>query len=236
MKYRFNKVIFGATCSQFLLNGVIKVLVEKYKNIDPEFVDKMSRSFYVDNLNTGVQSTETGYLLYKKLKQRFDESHLNLRKWRTKECGEKALGIRWNEVEDTLLIDIKDYVKTVCYDVTKRCVLSVIASFCDPIGYIQPVTVQLKIFFQEICKEYYNWDDKLNDEVKGKWEDIIKNIVKLDEIQIQRCHGFYKIDDPFVLVQLIGFSDVSPLSYGCCVYFKFVSRSEMANVSFISSK
>ena len=40
---------------------------------------------------------------------------------------------------------------------------------------------------------------------------------------------FTKIDDPFVLVQLIGFPDASPLSYGCI-------RSGMLNISFISLK
>ena len=134
-----------------------------------------------------------------------------------------------------MLINIKDYVKEVCH-VTKRSVLSVIASFYDPVGYIQPVIVQLKIFFQEICKQDYKWDDKLNANMERKWEDIIENIKKIDEIQIQRCYCVYKIDDTCVLVQLIGFSDASPLSYGCCVYFKFVSRSGIVNVSFITSK
>ena len=83
IKYRFKRVLFSATCSQFLLNGVVKVLVEKYKKVDPEFVEKTLHSFYVDDLNTGVKTTEEGVMLYKKLKYRFEEAHLNLRKWRT---------------------------------------------------------------------------------------------------------------------------------------------------------
>ena len=74
-----------------------------------------------------------------------------------------------------MLIDIKDYVKEVSH-VTKRSVLSVIASFYDPVGYIQPVIVQLK--------QDYKWDDKLNANMERKWEDIIENIKKIDEIQI----------------------------------------------------
>ena len=53
---------FAATCSQFLLNGVIKVLVEKYKETDPELVVKMLHSFYVDDLITGTQSTVKSFI------------------------------------------------------------------------------------------------------------------------------------------------------------------------------
>ena len=60
IKYRFSRVIFGASPSQFLLNSVVKVHVEKYKKIDPYFVAKVLRSFYVDDLNSGVRAAEEG--------------------------------------------------------------------------------------------------------------------------------------------------------------------------------
>ena len=53
-KYRFTRVIFGATCSQFLLNATVDSHIEKYVNIDPDFVKKVQGKFYVDDLNTGV--------------------------------------------------------------------------------------------------------------------------------------------------------------------------------------
>ena len=37
-KYRFTRVIFGATCSQFLLNATVNNHIAKYVNIDPDFV------------------------------------------------------------------------------------------------------------------------------------------------------------------------------------------------------
>ena len=38
----------------------------KYENIDPEFVRKVKKHFYVDNLNSGAQSTKEGFEFYKK--------------------------------------------------------------------------------------------------------------------------------------------------------------------------
>ena len=83
IKIRFCRVLFGGTPSQFLLNGVVKVHVEKYKDIDPEFVRKTLSSMYVDDLNSGVKTTADGITMYKKWKERFGEAGLELRKWRT---------------------------------------------------------------------------------------------------------------------------------------------------------
>ena len=82
-KYRLTRVIFGATCSQFLLNATINNKIEKYVNIDPDFVKRVKDKFYVDDLNTGVNSIAEGIDLCKKLKVRPQEVQFNLRKWPT---------------------------------------------------------------------------------------------------------------------------------------------------------
>ena len=87
----------------------------------------------------------------------------------------------------------------------------------------------MKICFQDICREGYCWDDKLNVEMKLNWDSIIANIRKVDEIHIQRCYAINEVDDPFI-VQLIGFSDASQLAYGCCIYFKFIYSSGKVKV------
>ena len=75
VKYRFTRVIFGSSPSQFLLNGTVKTHVEKCEKIDPEFVSKVLRQFYVDDFNYGVESYEQGVALYKNVKSRFMEGN-----------------------------------------------------------------------------------------------------------------------------------------------------------------
>ena len=130
---------------------------------------------------------------------------------------------------------MEDYVNDSNGDITKREVLSTIASLYDPVRYIQPIVVQMKIFFQDICRQGYCWDDKLNVEMKQNRDNITANIRKIDEIQIQRCYAINVVDDPFI-VQLIGFSDAPQLAYGCCIYFKFIYSSGKVKVSFVTSK
>ena len=84
-KYRFTRVIFGVTSSQILLNGIVQAHGSKYEKIDPEFARKVKNYFYVDDLNTGVYSTEEVFDFYKKNKVRFWEANFNVWKWWTNE-------------------------------------------------------------------------------------------------------------------------------------------------------
>ena len=57
--------------------------MSKFIDIDRKFVEKVLRHFYVDDLNSGVNSVEDGVNFYEKLKSILLEADFNLRKWRT---------------------------------------------------------------------------------------------------------------------------------------------------------
>ena len=136
VKYRFTKVVFGLTSSQFLLNGTVQTHAKKYEEIDPEFTRKARKNFYVDDLNTGVFSTEEGFEVFKKMKERLKEANFNLRKWRTNDKDlqnlifnyenkqgmhaeaihtdindEKVLGHYWNNELDEISLNIHEIFK-----------------------------------------------------------------------------------------------------------------------------
>ena len=80
--------MFGVNSSPFLLNATLRHHIGKYAVQDPEFSDKMLRSFYVDDLASGENNTEEAYSLYIKANQRMAEGGFRQRKWRT---SDKAL-------------------------------------------------------------------------------------------------------------------------------------------------
>ena len=51
--YRFSKVVFGVNCSPFLLNAVLRYHISSYKEIDSDTGEKLTRSFYFDDLVMG---------------------------------------------------------------------------------------------------------------------------------------------------------------------------------------
>ena len=59
---------------------------------------------------------------------------------------------------------------------TKRNILSILSSFYDPTGFIQFLTITMKVLSQDICKSKINCDDELSQESKVRWFKIIKDI------------------------------------------------------------
>ena len=51
-----------------MLNGIVQAHGSNYGKIDPEFARNVKNHFYVDDLNTGVYSTEEGFDSIRKLK------------------------------------------------------------------------------------------------------------------------------------------------------------------------
>ena len=83
------------------------------------------------------------------------------------------MGILWDEIEDNLVFQLDDIFKDAANVVpTKRNILSVISTFYDPVGYLQPFTIQLKILFQKIYKLNINWDNSIG-ELLVEWKKIL---------------------------------------------------------------
>ena len=80
---RFIRVVFGVSSSTFLLNETISHHISSYKEVDPDFVEEVLKSLYVDDFASSVSSETEGFSLYDKLKERFKEGGFNMRKWET---------------------------------------------------------------------------------------------------------------------------------------------------------
>ena len=81
--YRFCRVVFGLNASPFLLNATLRHHVSKFIKEDPEFVQKVPDSFYVDDFVSGESDTEKTFDLFEKTKSRMGQGGFKLRKWVT---------------------------------------------------------------------------------------------------------------------------------------------------------
>jgi len=73
----------------------------------------------------------------------------------------------WSYLEDCLILPLKPLAQLACeLPPMKRNILKVVAKNFDPLGVIPPVTFQMKVLFQELCKHKFNWDDPLPTRIK----------------------------------------------------------------------
>ena len=68
--------------------------------------------------------------------------------------SQKVLGVGWNRVSDVLEFDLRDRASSLqSLKPTKHNKVGFASRFYDPLGFLSPVIVTLKIFFQELCMQ-----------------------------------------------------------------------------------
>ena len=228
-RYRFCRILFGATCSQFVLNATIRKHVSKYEKVDAEFARKLRNHFYVDDLNSGTYNVENGFALYEKVKINLLNASFIVRKWQTNSdslrsliynCeksfdsenfttaeNEKVLGVTWHKKNDVLIFGLLDIFNAAVNITPTKNILSVTASVYDPIGYKQPIVIKLKLLFQEVCLLNVSWDDVISEQLLQKWMVIIESLRECIDFEIKRCYYIYDFTDPveFLFAWLFGF-------------------------------
>src|SRR5699024_9370553 len=127
------------------------------------------------------------------------QAGLNLRKWATNSSElrnelevkqantqSKVLGIKWNQEEDTLSLNIPDEKAgtvptpspvmssqgrvTADLDVlTMRKVLQITNSVFDPLGLVEPVRLKHKHFLQKLWSAQLAWDEPIAEDIANEF-------------------------------------------------------------------
>lgn len=271
IELRFTRVTFGLSSSPFLLNATLKYHITEYQNEDPEFVEKLLQSLYVDDIATGDEDEDETYRLYMKLKLRLAKGGFNARKFvsnskelqerierneklskaqtlvegdakkdnsykkdnesfaksvtgpqNTQPVAEKLLGVQCCTEEDCFVFDCKQFIDDEPKEIPRE-VVRMTSRIYDPVGYITPLTVRLKIFCQSLCKKSIEWDEPLDQESSNTWKVLQREIKESELIKIPRCY-FNEVSKENVTAGLEGFSDSSVKAYAAVVYLKLESK------------
>ena len=192
--YRFGRVLFGLTCSPFLLNSTVKVHVEKYVNHDTRAViEKFLRDLCVNDTATSFSSITDASKFYRITSSVMSKGGFNLRKWDSNDetvkqliCNDnskfikgneirKALGVNWNICHDELELEISDLPKLASLlPVTKRNILKITALFYHLLGLVSPIVLQSKLIRQSLCNEKLNWDIVVPESIRNVWDKFVE--------------------------------------------------------------
>ena len=239
-------------------------MVEEGK-VEKIFAEKFLKTLYMDDCINGGENRKEAFNSYKKSKILMETAGFLLRKWcsndkevlrlifdaetststntdsdnilgHSKNQLTSVLGLKWDSESDEIVFDFVRIIHAMhLQDATKSIVLSIVASFFDPIGYLAPITSQGKVIFQSACKSGIKWDDKIPEDVLELWNKFIKLISALKVIRIKRCVIPESIDQ-IIDVQVHGFSDSSGAAYCAVVYLRKVCVSGIVKVRFLTAK
>ena len=117
---------------------------------------------------------------------------------------------------------------------TKRNVVSIIGKFYDPLGFLAPVVIRFKRFFQKLCQQQLQWDEALPDALQKEWEALVKDLRDSSPISIARSYH-EGIDQDVCSYTLCGFCDASTIAYAAVVYLVMKTRNAVYT-QFVVSK
>ncbi|KAL0880052.1 hypothetical protein ABMA27_002545 [Loxostege sticticalis] len=237
-EYRLNTVTYGVSSAPFLACRTIKQLAEDEGSKFPLAKQILSTDIYVDDIVTGCEDLTTALEAKSQIVKLFELGHFELRKWASNTPGLlsvlsqeeclldsksfsdeqyptlKVLGLKWNPVSESFLFDVSSSNRSC----TKRVILSEIAKIFDPLGFLSPLTTQVKCLLQRLWIFGISWDESPPDVIINVWKSFCDQLPAISELSIPRRLTF----DNAISYELHGFCDSSELAYGAVIYLRIL--------------
>ncbi|XP_063830279.1 uncharacterized protein LOC135079557 [Ostrinia nubilalis] len=251
-EYQLNTVTYGVSSAPFLACRTIQQLAEDEGNRFPLAKQIISSDIYVDDIVTGCESLTTALEAKSQIVKLFELGHFELRKWASNSPGLlsdlsqeeclldsksfsdeqyptlKVLGLKWNPVSDSFLFDVSSSNRPC----TKRIILSEIAKIFDPLGFLSPLTIQVKCLLQRLWLLGISWDEQPPEGIINLWETFCHQLSSIKELNIPRRLTF----DDVISYELHGFCDSSELAYGAVIYLRILCADGSIHTRLLCAK
>ncbi|XP_046863329.1 uncharacterized protein LOC124457082 [Xenia sp. Carnegie-2017] len=146
----------------------------------------------------------------------------------------KVLGMVWDMVEDTFLFNLTEIIEYAnSLPVTKRSLLKWSSKIFDPLGFLCPFTIRLKILFQIMYLDRLGWDFELHGNLREQWTILMSELKFLNDVRVSRC--YYIPQTKYFTTQVHGFSDASKSAISVVVYVRTVYENGAIDVKLITS-
>ncbi|XP_066500465.1 uncharacterized protein [Hoplias malabaricus] len=257
-EYRMCVHLFGATSSPSCASYALRRIAQDADvTTSPETIQTVLRNFYVDDCLKSVATEEEAVNLKKELTNLCARGGFHLTKWvsnsRALLCSipvderaaevkdldlqhdelpvERALGMQWCTSSDSFKFKIQLPDKPC----TRRGILSVVSSVYDPMGFLAPLLLPVKLILRDLCKEKKGWDEEISEKPRQIWQKWLADLEKLSELSVSRCFKFNSFG-PTKTAQIHHFSDASQDGYGVVSYLLLTNEREEKHVCFLMGK
>lgn len=191
-EFKMSVHIFGAKSSPCCANKALRKTAQDNEDAyDSDVIQTVHRNFYVDDVLKSASSKERAINLATSLFQLLQEGGFHLSKF-TSNSREvlasinaedradpkldmdldrlpigRALGVYWDAETDTFGFKFVPTSKPS----TKRGILSVASSLFDPLGFLAPLTLPVKILLQDLWRTGVSWDEEVPEPFLSLWRE-----------------------------------------------------------------
>ena len=239
------RVTYGITSSSYHAIRALQSAAD-YAEL-PGTESALRRDFYVDDFLGGALDVDAAHQLKTDLTQSLSKVCMPIRKWASnskellaripeedretatvevakEEQGVKTLGIAWNTERDKFVFTVPAALKRHAVfkalnpKITRRKLLSATATVYDPLGWLSPLVIRMKILFQNSWDEDAGWDDVLSEDKIYGFRRWIEDLVRLEFLELPR-RILGEITHPGDAdLHLVLFCDASEQAMAACVY------------------
>ncbi|XP_058839216.1 uncharacterized protein LOC131694744 [Topomyia yanbarensis] len=261
--FELTTVTYGTKPAPFLATRTLKQLAFDEQGRFPLAAQAADEDIYMDDVISGAGDIETAL----QLRMQFDSMMLSggfrLRKWVSncervlegipkeiralpeadeitwdKDDTVKTLGLSWLHKTDCLKFQFTIPTLTPNQFLTKRMILSIIASLFDPLGILEATIVMAKIYMQQLWNyrnkdgQRLEWDESIPTTVGEKWRRYQLQLPSLNLLRIPRC----AVAPKSVNIEIHCFSDASEKAYGACLFLRSRDTNGRITVQLLTSK
>ncbi|XP_073953554.1 uncharacterized protein [Choristoneura fumiferana] len=254
LTYALNTVTYGLRSSPYHAIRTLLQLADDEGHRYPQAAQVIRHSIFVDDILCGHDSVESARALQTELINLLALGGFQLSKWtsnssqllerfpddqcdmpkdfdiRPESNSIKVLGIQWIPQSDEFTYRISLPPLT---QITKRSILSTVASLYDPNGWVTPVIFRAKILLQKLWLLKLGWDEPTPDEIQTEWQHISEDLPQLSCLRIPRHICKYK---PTSTYSLHGFADASEAGFGAVIYLHELNANGQVNVNLVIAK
>ena len=253
--------LFGGVWSPSCANFALRKTAEDNRHLyDEDVADTVLKNFYVDDCLKSVSTEDRAVRLAKDLRDMLRRGGFNLSKWisnsrkvldsvplpeRAKGVKnldlskdhlpvERALGVGWDTETDKFVFKVSPKVKLSSV-LTRRGLLSTLASLYDPLGFVAPVCMKAKCILQELSRRNLDWDEALPDDLGPRWQEWLESLPQLEDLSINRCFTPQDMG-PVCKRELHHFSDASEFGYGSVSYLRSIDKKGKIHCAIVQAK
>lgn len=259
--YQMQVMTFGATCSPTSAQFVKNLNASQHENEFPAAAEAIRSLHYVDDyvasfdtVNEAIQVTKDVIEVHRRggftlrgfvsnsqtVLNSLGESKMikSVNMERDPNTTDKILGLRWCSNTDTFVFKIRfenvnTKVITGAQTPTKREILSVTMSVFDPFGFLANYMLHAKLMIQALWRTATDWDEQVPEIINKRWRVWCKEIERIQDLQIPRCHSEYLTTT--LNLQLHIFGDASEEAFAAVAYWRLVYNG-ICVLSFVAGK
>lgn len=147
----------------------------------------------------------------------------------------------WKPAIDIFMFDISlkpEIVRLLQKTVvpTKREVLRSVMSLFDPLGLLAHYIVQGKILMQDIWRSGTEWDEPIDETLRGQWYRWSQLLEQLGTVEVPRCFFSGACSEALDYIQVHVFVDASDAAYSSCVAYLRIVDGGIPRCALVAAK